>query len=218
VSADRVRELVATRALDEIVRLADSGAPVIRHVRSLLYTEDDLHRERAAEAVGALTPILARGDGRKLREILTALLWTLNDESGMSGRGTPEALGRILEARPELDAEIVPILVSYLEKEEVALNDELLDGGLLATLGRLGPSRVSLGPAGRERLEGMLRAPEPRLRGTAAWAVGRLRLPELRDEVNALLEDRAAFPLYGKGAPETPSVGEIAAEALEALD
>jgi HEAT repeat protein len=212
-----IREMVTAGRLDEVETRFRASSSVLRKVRGMLYSEDDLVRERAAEAIGRIAPALGEASTRKLRKLLTELLWTLNDESGMSGRGTPEAVGRIVAALPDLAGEYGPILVSYLEKEEIALNDEIMDGGLLAALGRLGPEVVHLGDAGVARLRDLLRAPEPRLRGTAAWAAGRLGITDLRGDLESLTDDPAPFPLYLEGELREPTVGETAASAVTAL-
>ena len=169
---------------------------ILRHVRRLLYTTDDLVRERAAEAIAAVAAVLERTAPAKLSELVAALLWTLNDESGMSGRGTPESIGRIVERIPARATNLVPMLIAYLEKEEIALNDEILDGGLLAALGRLGSDLVTLGDAGVARLRGMIASTEARIRGTAAWTSGRLRIEALRADLESLRKDETPFPLY----------------------
>ena len=217
VRAEDVRRVVMDRDLDGVARLTDGGAGVFRHIRSMLYSEDDLRRERAAEAIAVAAKALLDREPTLVSRLITDLIWTLNDESGMSGRGTPEALGRIGLALPDRLPGLVPIFLGWLEKEEVALNDEILDAGLLVTLGRLGPDVVDLSGAGDARLRALLGAPEARLRGTAAWTAGKLGRADLRDALAALVEDQATFPLYREGALDHPTVGEIARAAVAAL-
>ena len=208
---------MASRSLDEILGLVDEGRPVLRRLRGLLLSEDDLIRDRAAEAVGVVAGRLWPRRPGQVRNLVQALLWSLNDESGMSGRGSPEALGHIVLAIPEKAADIVPILISYLDNEQIALDDEILDAGVLASLARLGCDVVRMSDEGLVRLAGLLRDPRPRLRGLTAWAAGSLGLGALRDALEDLRGDRDVFPLYRDGVLTNPQVGRVAEEALEAL-
>jgi HEAT repeat protein len=217
IGRDRIRALVAGRRLDDILSLVDEGRPILRHLRGLLLSEDDLLRDRAAEAVGVVAGRLNPNRAEQVRNLVQGLLWSLNDEAGMSGRGSPEALGRIVLAIPELASDIIPILISYLDNEQIALEDEILDAGVLASLGRLGCDVVQMSDEGCARMAGLLRDPHPRLRGLAAWTAGELGLVGLRDALDGLRGDQDVFPLYLDGALTSPTVGQVAEEALQAL-
>lgn len=150
-------------------------------------------------------------------DLLSRLAWLLNDESGATGWGAPEAIGEILARAPDLKPSFAPRLLSWLDNEEVFLDQEVLDAGTLWSMGRIGPadafaeSRVA--PVVARFLEGG----SALTRGAAAFCAGRLGYASLAPILESLTGDDENLTLLIDGEIVERSVGDLAREALAAL-
>jgi len=71
-------------------------------------------------------------------------MWMLNDESGSSGWGAPEAMAEMMACHEGLASEYLPIFISYMDPEKNYLENPALQQDLLRGLARLAQHRPGL--------------------------------------------------------------------------
>ena len=71
-------------------------------------------RYQAAICLGDAMALCAEHDREFARNIMRRLMWSLNEESGNLGWGSPEAFGAIVSASPMLRQEFERVLASYI--------------------------------------------------------------------------------------------------------
>jgi len=154
------------RLLDDPDALAGTGWPAVRGLRSLLCSADAGVRAKAAHALGRLAELEAARDPEKVRDLLRRLFWSLNDESGNSGLGVPEAIAEVIALRPDLWAGYVGPLLGRLD--EPGLRD-----GLMAAVDRLAAS-PALVRAAAPALVHLTAGPDPETATAAREAAKRM--------------------------------------------
>jgi hypothetical protein len=153
----------------------------------------------------------------RVSDLLRRLAWLLNDESGATGWGAPEAMGEILARAPDLRPMFAPLFLSWLDDEQVYLGQEVLDAGAIWGIGRMGPGEPftedRIGPLLARFLEG-----GPTLtRGAAAWTAGRLGHGTLAGALERLTDEVEDVTLLLDGQVVDRSVGDLAREALATI-
>ncbi|TKB27636.1 HEAT repeat domain-containing protein [Desulfopila sp. IMCC35006] len=107
---------------------------------------DPVERARwnAVLCFGWLVPAMAEKEMEAARIVMRRFLWSLNDESGGIGWGSPEAMGEIMCHNPRLRHEYLHMLISYMREDGENLFEDgnylelpLLQRGLLWGIGRL---------------------------------------------------------------------------------
>jgi len=212
-----IATLIEAGRLDEIASLAERSSSVPTILMSRLYDADALSRWRAADAMGRACAVVARRDPAKVRQVLQRLVWALNDESGTTGWGVPQAIGEIICRDPELAGEFAPMLIAYLQHEDVAVGTDVLVHGVLHAIGRAAERDADLVRPAVPALQSLLADTNATTRGLAAWALGRIHATEASMHVQALLEDAAPAELYQAGELVRTDVATLAREALAAL-
>ncbi|MEN8148944.1 MAG: DVU0298 family protein [Planctomycetota bacterium] len=193
----------STRSTRKILRdLYDPSAPV---------------RWAAVQELGDWAEARWPESSENVRDLVRRLAWSLNDESGATGWGAPEAMAEILARIPDLRIGFASLYPAYLSHEDVYLGHEVLDTGSLWALGRLGPDAPFGGPDLVALIRPFLSHEAPEVRGTAAWATGRLGLTDLRDDLVALDGDPSPVFLLVDGEVDVRTLEELARDALAAL-
>ena len=95
----------------------DSPRKIVNGLFPLLYSQDEIVKWRAVTFMGLFVRNLAEEDMESARDVVRRLRWTLNDESGGIGWGSPEAMGEILTCHEGLAGEYAPILLSYANRD-----------------------------------------------------------------------------------------------------
>jgi len=170
----------------------------------------------AVSALGLVMAALATEDMEAARNIMRRLIWSLNDESGNTGWGIPEAMAEIMASHDGLAEEYAHILVAYMRKDGSYLKLLPLQRGLMWGIGRLAATRPDLlrkwgAPA---YLLSYLDSEDPEVRGLAARASGILRIEEAMERLSDLRDDSSEIFLYDNGKLEIRTVGQLAGEAL----
>lgn len=111
---------------------------VVNPLFSFIQQGDEKVKWAAVKAMGAAVAKLADRDMEAARIIVRRLMWNLNDESGGIGWGSPEAMGEILARHAGLAAEYAHILISYIREDGNYLENQVLQGGVLWAIGRVG--------------------------------------------------------------------------------
>ena len=193
---------------------------VLRTLLAALCEEAETRKWRAVTAMGLLVADLARENVEEARELMRRLMWSLNDESGSSGWGAPEAMAEIMAADEGLAEEYVHMLVSYMREDGNYLENPLLQRGLLWGIGRLAEARPDLVRKhdAAAYLMPFLNSSDRVVQGLAAWCAGILEVQEARSELKSLLDEKTEILLYKDQDLRRFRTGELAKEALERLD
>ena len=206
LSKKEVEELVNHYRVDEILRVACDDAKMIRNLQRLLYSGDDLARQRAADILGQVSALIAERDPGAVSKLLQRLFTAIDDTAAFTW-GAFEAVGEIIRYKPELFAGYIPQLYKYLAEEARRMQ-------ALEALCRISRSRPDLIRKIGSRFITLLADREARIRGLAALLLGLLGISEARMDLENLLEDDNEIALYNQGALERRTVGELASEAL----
>ncbi len=130
----------------------------------------------AVYAMGATVARLAEQDMEAARIVMRRFMWSLNDESGGIGWGTPEAMAECLACHGGLAQEYTQILVSFMREDGFYLELPALQRGLMWGISRLAqvyPERLLAWQAPRY-LKPYLKSEDPIVRALAARALARL--------------------------------------------
>jgi hypothetical protein len=183
----------------------------------LVYEQDELLRWRAISMFGWL----AGNNPKLISKEVHRLTWSLNDEAGSIGRGAPEVIGEIARNNIELARDGVKIITHYLKDPETCRppnrNIDILNG-ILWGLGRVASKHPSLVADAAPLMLSFLDDPDSRVRGHAAWSLGRMNAAAARAALHGLADDPAAVLLYEDEELRKTSVGVIAGEAIARLD
>jgi hypothetical protein len=204
-----------TNALEQIRNypLKSSIGPLF----SFFYNKDDQIRWRAITAMGTIVSQLADSDIESGRVVMRRLMWSLNDESGGIGWGSPEAMGEIMARNSRLADEYRNIFISYLCEEGNYVEYEMLQRGVLWGFGRLAHARPELLYSCSSLLVPYLSSSDSNLNGFAAWAAGPLDLSPVRDYLEKLLDDHSVIKIFLNLELVDQKVSRLAHDSLEGI-
>lgn len=212
----RIRDLLiqgdSLAALEEMGRLSPKSA--INALLPFLQDGDPRLKWPAVTCFGALVTALADKDLESARVIVRRLMWTLNDESGGIGWGSPEAMGEVLARHGALAAEYSPILLSYARKDGNYLEHERLQRGLLWGIARVLESRPALFRDAAGIFEDFLDSPDATVRGLSARVFGLLGNREACPVLRELAADDSEISLDFRYQLGADRVKDLAQEAL----
>lgn len=193
---------------------------VLRALLGSLCEGDEKRRGRAVSVLGLLTAELARDDMEGARELMRRLMWSLNEESGSSGWGAPQAMAEIMAVHEGLAEEYAHMLISYMREDGNYLENPFLQRDLLRGVGRLSGVRPDLvKKRGADlHLLAFLESPDRVVQGLAAWCAGLLEVDEARPGLESLVNEETEIVLYmGQGLTKRPA-GDLAREALGRIE
>ena len=199
-------------ALEALRRLP--GRQAVNPLFSFFFSGEELIRWRAVSAMGEVVATLADVSMESARVVMRRLMWSLNDESGGIGWGSPEAMGEITARHAGLADEFCRVLVSYIDPAGNFLEHEILQRGTLWGVGRLAHARPRLVRSAARLLAPFFEASDPCLRGTAVWAAGPVGDQHLQSLMARRLSDRGRLKLYRRQCITAVTVGELAREAI----
>jgi hypothetical protein len=203
------------KALVEIGRLPPRQT--INPLLSFIQSGNEKVKWGAVKATGHVVNKLADSDPEAARVIMRRLMWSLNDESGGIGWGSPEAMGEILAAHSGLAQEYALILLSYAREDGNYLEHEGLQRGLLWGIGRLSEKRPELVRVGAGLFLPYLESRDEVVRGLAARLMGLLQVKDALPVLRELAEDESALVLMVENDLITVRVKDLAVEALRSI-
>jgi hypothetical protein len=209
LSKKEIEELVEQFRVDPILSIAREDKRIIRHLQRLLYSGDDLLRQRAAEVLGQVSAVIAETDPGAISKLLQRLFTSVTDTAASSWGGV-EAIGEIISHKTELFAGYTPQLYQFLA-------DETLRAQVLHAIGKIAKSRPDLITKITLHLIPFLRDPNPSVRGYTAWLMGNLGAHEVKEDLEKLRDEPPEIDLYENGKLKKKTVGQVASEALEKL-
>jgi len=190
---------------------------IINPLLSFIQSGNEKVKWGAVKATGQVVSRLAESDLEAARVIMRRLMWTLNDESGGIGWGSPEAMGEILAAHSGLAQEYALILLSYAREDGNYLEHEGLQRGLMWGIGRLSEKRPELVRGSAEFLLPYLQSQDEVIRGLAARVMGLLQAKEAVPALRELIEDKVELTLMVGNTLTTLRVKDLAEEALKSI-
>ena len=153
---------------------------------------------------------MAGSHPEQVRQLISRLLYLLNEDSGSNGWGAAAALGEIGRGRIDLVKEIIPMFIGFLA--EPFSREPMLWG-----VGRLAEVQAELLDEVLPEIVPFLTNPQPQLRALAAWGLGKARYRPAAGAIRALTGDEQPVQLYDRGRLLETTVGQIAREALVSL-
>jgi len=210
-----LRGLLEERHFGQIADLAAERRRVLPSLVSLTFDADPQIGWRAIEALGVAAQRVAQDDPEFVREQLRRLYWLISEESGGICWHAPEAMAEIVRHEPSLFADYLSIavhLITSIEEEDL----EHFRAGTLWAIGRLGPLAGDHVDSVHGAVTAALDDPDPQVRGTAVWCLGRVGQASTLTDRSDLLSDDGAVALYIDGSLERTSVAELARRALSA--
>jgi hypothetical protein len=207
---EQVKGLLKEQMYEKLSSLSASRKRTLTMLISLTYDREDIISWRAMEAIGVFTGEFADSDPETVRHTVERLLWMIRDESGGIGWSVPEILAEIVVNNPTLCSDIPPIIVSFHDEPP-------LRAGVLRAIGRIGTLSQEMVDDALPVVRMYLHSDDSTVRGIAAWALGKLNMPEIENELRALATDDAPVTIYEKGGLKEKTVGFIAQESLENL-
>lgn len=203
-----IQGLVEENREEELLSMAREDKRVLAALQRLLYSPDEFLRWRAVELLGKTAAYVADQKPQAAADLLRRLLSSAADSAATSW-GFLEASGEIISNRPDLFTGFIPPLFAFLK-------DQTSRVAALWAIGRIGKRHPEL-------LKGtpffsifdLLDAPEPAVRGHAAWALGHMKAKEAVGSLKRLKDDQARLRIYDDGRVEEKTVGELAFQAIE---
>lgn len=177
------------RNMDAVEAMAREDPHVVRVLPTMLFDREPLICWRAIEALGKVAAVIAEADLERVRVMIRAQLWQMNDESGNVGWYAAEAIGEILYNVPILIDEFGQLLLSYLDEEP-------FEHGAHWAVARVASLRPDIY---RERLDELLPSLEcddAYIRAFALQALMRIDAEESKKYTARLDRDKAIISYY----------------------
>ncbi len=193
-----VRELLLREEMDAVLGqlYTLNLRRVINPLFSFFCSGDELLRWRAITAAGAIISKMAQRRVEDARVMMRRLMWTLNDESGGIGWGSPEAMGETMARSAVLTKEYAAILASYLNPAGNYLEHEILQRGVLWGASRLARRRGAAAARTAPFLGAFMESDDPVHRGLAARCARALAPFAAVPIPQHILEDETIIRLY----------------------
>jgi len=209
LAKSEVEALVKALDFDLLLDAASEDRRMLRHIKRLLYSADQLTRFRAADALGKVCAKLVPIDPGPISKLLQGLLTSVSDTAASSW-GAIDAIGEIMAGSPgQFD--------SYVRRLYLFLRDRELLVETLRALGYVGKTRPELLRKDAIHFIPLLRDQDAAVRGYAAILLGNLGVSEAVEGLERLQHDGEMIEIYRNGKIETKTVGRLASEALEKL-
>lgn len=209
-----VREALAAADFERVTQLALDNRKVFGILMSLSFNKEDLICWRAIEAMGiASSRVASERDPELVRNAVRRIIWSAREESGGMGWSAPELLGEIVRGSPRAFTDIPTIILSLHTEDE----EGVFLKGVIWALGRMAEAGIT-GVEGAESLVlDSLASTDPRARGLAAWAAGKLEISRAVEDLRGLEDDQAEFSIYRERELVRTTVGREASAALAIL-
>ncbi len=207
-----VLELLEAEDYEAICRFP--ARQVINPLFAFFLHSEPIIKWRAVTAMGHVVSRLARAEPESARVVMRRLMWSLNDESGGIGWGSPEAMGEVCARSEKLAREYHPLVISYIREDGNYLEHPILQRGAMWGVGRLANARPEMAQEAAPCLVGPLASADPYLRGLAAWTAGPLEQGLTKALLKGLCTDNATIVIYLDSTLREITVGQLATQAL----
>jgi hypothetical protein len=201
-SKEKAKQLLEKRDLDGILEWSRTSRGALSTLNSLTFEEDELVRWRATEALGLVAGERAKTNLDAVKDIITRMLWSMNDESGGLGWHAPEAIGEIL-------ANVPGIVLIYAKQLPHFFHEEPFERGAYMAVARA----AEVVPDAFTNVASVLRLsmvdPDPHVRAHAYQALRAMN--EHETVKDRLVNDDAPLRIYDRrtGAMRDTTVAEF---------
>ena len=209
MSKKEVEKKVREYQLDPLVDAAREDKKVLRYLQRLLYSGDNLLRQRASEALGGACAVVGDNDPGIVSKLLQGLFYSLTDTAAFP-LGAFEAIGEIIAQRPDLYGGYTSQLYQFTGDVNRRVD-------ALKALGTIAKTQGAFIRKHTLYFFAFFEDPDPSVRGYTAWLMGNLGAHEARKDVEKCLGESHEIEIYEKGRVRKMSVGNIAQEALNKL-
>ena len=209
LSKNEVEKLVQEFDVDAILSVAVEDRKIIKNLQRLLYSGDDLLRNRAAEILGRVSAVISETDPGSISKLLQRLFTSITDTAAFTW-GAYEAIGEIISHKPDMFAGYIPQLYQFLIDDSRRLQ-------VIRALGRIAKSNPELIRKITFHFIPLLSDPDPMVRGHAVWILGNLGAVEAGKDIHNLIDNSNEINIYEDGKLEKKTVGQLVSEALEKL-
>lgn len=217
----QIKQILLKSAIDETHEILNelSHEQLISSLMGLLFDPDELVKFRAVDSIGYAASIIAEKNIEKVRIIMRRLMWTLNEESGGIGWGSPEAMAAIAADSKKIYDEFAKIIISYIDPLSPSfLDHKELHPGIAWGIGRLGEKNKKTGELASYMLKKIILDTDPRIRGLGVWACGTCKISEAANTLEQLIKDKSEFLIYRNRELKKLTIAEAAKTALDIIN
>jgi hypothetical protein len=187
---------------------------VLASLFSMYFDSSELLRWRAITATGSIVARMADENMESARIVMRRLMWTLNDESGGIGWGSPEAMGEIMARHGRLADEYHRILISYMMEDGNYIELEVLQRGVLWAVARMAAACPDLGIKAKGLVKPYFMSRDNEIKGFAAMLAGVLRDEAVIEELEKLISDQNEINIYADCEIRRVTVSSLASDAV----
>lgn len=210
-SKQQVQALVESEEVEKIRAMALEDPLVLRKIQRLLYSTDEMLMWKAITTLGAVAGALAT-DRPTLVGDLVRRLFLASGDSAATNWGSIETIGEIIRAQPKIYGSFVRHLIGFV-------NDPPSCPAVLWAIGRIGELHPQVVRSNAFfALFALLSNPEPKVRGHAVWAFGRMKAQEPLKAIQGMMDDTEELTLFDGHSIIYKTVGELASEAVERIE
>ncbi len=210
-SKQQVQALVQAGEVEKIRAMALEDPLVLRKIQRLLYSTDEMLMWRAITTLGAVAGALATDRPTLVGDLVRRLLLASGD-SAATNWGSIETIGEIIRAQPKIYGSFARHIIGFV-------NDPPSCPAVLWAIGRIGELHPQVVRSSSFfALFGLLTNPEPKIRGLAVWAFGRMKAQEPLKAIQGMMDDTEELTLFNGNSIIYKTVGELASEAVERIE
>ncbi len=210
-SKQQVQALVQAGEVEKIRAMALEDPLVLRKIQRLLYSTDEMLMWKAITTLGAVAGALATDRPTLVGDLVRRLLLASGD-SAATNWGSIETIGEIIRAQPKIYGSFARHIIGFV-------NDPPSCPAVLWAIGRIGELHPQVVRSSSFfALFGLLTNPEPKIRGLAVWAFGRMKAQEPLKAIQGMMDDTEELTLFDGNSIIYKTVGELASEAVERIE
>lgn len=210
-SKQQVKVLVQAGEVEKLRAMALEDPLVLRRIQRLLYSTDEMLMWKAITTLGAVAGALATDRPTLVGDLVRRLLLASGD-SAATNWGSIETIGEIIRAQPKVYGSFARHLISFI-------NDPPSCPAVLWAIGRIGELHPQVVRSSSFfAMFGLLASSEPKIRGLAAWAFGRMKAQEVRKALLGMIDDNEKLTLFDGQSIIYKTVGELASQAVERIE
>jgi hypothetical protein len=210
-SKQQVKALVESVEVEKLRSMALEDPLVLRKIQRLLYSADEMLMWKAITTLGAVAGALATERPTLVGDLVRRLLLASGD-SAATNWGSIETIGEIIRAQPKIYGSFVRHILGFI-------NDPPSCPAILWAIGRIGELHPQVVRSNAFfALFGLLNNSEPKIRGHAVWAFGRMKAKEALKAIQGMMNDTEELRLFDGQSIRYTTISELASEAVERIE
>lgn len=210
-SKQQVKALVQDGEVEKLRSMALEDPLVLRKIQRLLYSTDEMLMWKAITTLGAVAGALATERPTLVADLVRRLLLASGD-SAATNWGSIETIGEIIRAQPKIYGSFVRHLLGFI-------NDPPSCPAVLWAIGRVGELHPQVVRSSEFfAIFAQLKNREPKVRGLAIWALGRMKAKEALKAMQKMTDDTEELGLFDGQSIRYTTISELAREAVERIE